>query len=193
MAWGLGIDRSPGALVTARRNARRNGVGERVAFAAGDWASPLGGRLRSHGVEPALHRHRRARAPLRGGPAPRSSRRARRRPGRARRVSGDPRRSASSARARRHASSSRSATTRKTAVARLAVAMRLAVRRVARDLGGRPRAVVIGRRRSLTEQKKPPFFRFGPCRRAILPPNTGTAGKSACWIGPNGLACHRRS
>ncbi|MGX7709096.1 peptide chain release factor N(5)-glutamine methyltransferase [Methylobacterium sp. Gmos1] len=42
-AFGLGLDRSTGALRTARANAARNGVAERAAFAAGDWAAPLAG------------------------------------------------------------------------------------------------------------------------------------------------------
>ncbi|MET7243773.1 peptide chain release factor N(5)-glutamine methyltransferase [Methylobacterium sp. EM32] len=42
-AVGLGIDRSVGALRTARANAARNGVAERAAFAAGDWAASLAG------------------------------------------------------------------------------------------------------------------------------------------------------
>ncbi|SFV12299.1 [protein release factor]-glutamine N5-methyltransferase [Methylobacterium sp. 174MFSha1.1] len=42
-AFGLGIDRSVGALRTARANAARNGVAERAAFAAGDWAASLAG------------------------------------------------------------------------------------------------------------------------------------------------------
>ncbi|HEY8382127.1 MAG TPA: peptide chain release factor N(5)-glutamine methyltransferase [Microvirga sp.] len=42
-AWGLGIDRSPGALATARANARRNGVAERALFAASDWAAAVSG------------------------------------------------------------------------------------------------------------------------------------------------------
>ncbi|AWN52002.1 peptide chain release factor N(5)-glutamine methyltransferase [Methylobacterium sp. 17Sr1-1] len=42
-AIGLGIDRSVGALRTARANAARNGVAERAAFAAGDWAAALEG------------------------------------------------------------------------------------------------------------------------------------------------------
>ncbi|KMO11662.1 SAM-dependent methyltransferase [Methylobacterium indicum] len=42
-AQGLGLDRSLGALRTARANARRNGVGDRAAFAAGDWAAALAG------------------------------------------------------------------------------------------------------------------------------------------------------
>ena len=40
-AWGLGLDRSPSALATARENARRNGVAGRAAFAASDWAAAL--------------------------------------------------------------------------------------------------------------------------------------------------------
>jgi release factor glutamine methyltransferase len=42
---GVGVDRSPAALLTARRNARRNGVGERAAFVACDWAAALDGRF----------------------------------------------------------------------------------------------------------------------------------------------------
>nr|WP_245442996.1 peptide chain release factor N(5)-glutamine methyltransferase [Methylobacterium terrae] len=42
-ARGLGLDRSHGALLTARANAVRNGVSDRAAFAAGDWAASLAG------------------------------------------------------------------------------------------------------------------------------------------------------
>jgi release factor glutamine methyltransferase len=42
-ARGLGLDRSHGALVTARANAARNGVSDRAAFVAGDWAAALAG------------------------------------------------------------------------------------------------------------------------------------------------------
>jgi release factor glutamine methyltransferase len=44
-AIGFGVDRSPGALATARRNAWRNGVGDRAAFVASDWTSALQGRF----------------------------------------------------------------------------------------------------------------------------------------------------
>jgi release factor glutamine methyltransferase len=44
-ATGLGIDRSPGALATARGNAMRNGVGGRAAFVAADWAATLNARF----------------------------------------------------------------------------------------------------------------------------------------------------
>jgi release factor glutamine methyltransferase len=44
-AFGVGIDRAFGALVTARRNACRNGVGARAGFAQGDWAASLRGRF----------------------------------------------------------------------------------------------------------------------------------------------------
>jgi release factor glutamine methyltransferase len=44
-ATGIGIDRSLGALATARRNAARNGVAERTAFVASDWAAALRGRF----------------------------------------------------------------------------------------------------------------------------------------------------
>jgi release factor glutamine methyltransferase len=42
-ATGLGLDRSVDALVTARANAWRNGVGPRAAFVASDWASSVQG------------------------------------------------------------------------------------------------------------------------------------------------------
>ncbi|TGE01729.1 peptide chain release factor N(5)-glutamine methyltransferase [Methylobacterium nonmethylotrophicum] len=42
-ARGLGLDRSHGALRTAQANAARNGVSDRAAFAAGDWAAALAG------------------------------------------------------------------------------------------------------------------------------------------------------
>lgn len=42
-ATGLGIDRSYGALATARANAFRNGVGARAQFAASDWARAVEG------------------------------------------------------------------------------------------------------------------------------------------------------
>jgi release factor glutamine methyltransferase len=44
-AWGVAVDRSPGALAVARRNASRNGVGDRAAFVAADWASAVAGRF----------------------------------------------------------------------------------------------------------------------------------------------------
>ena len=44
-AFGVGLDRSPGALATARGNARRNGVGDRAGFAASNWAEALDGRF----------------------------------------------------------------------------------------------------------------------------------------------------
>lgn len=40
---GIGLDRSYGALVTARANAVTNGVGDRSLFVQGDWASALRG------------------------------------------------------------------------------------------------------------------------------------------------------
>lgn len=42
-AFGVGLDRSAGALRTARINAERNGVGARAAFLAADWCDPLAG------------------------------------------------------------------------------------------------------------------------------------------------------
>ena len=44
-AWGVGLDRSPAALATARGNARRNGVADRSAFAASDWGAALDARF----------------------------------------------------------------------------------------------------------------------------------------------------
>lgn len=44
-AAGVGVDRSHAALVTARRNARRNNVGGRAAFVTCDWAAALDGRF----------------------------------------------------------------------------------------------------------------------------------------------------
>jgi release factor glutamine methyltransferase len=41
--WGVGVDRSPGALATARDNAQLNGVAARAAFVASDWAAALDG------------------------------------------------------------------------------------------------------------------------------------------------------
>lgn len=42
-ASGLAVDRSEGALRTARFNAERNGVGERAAFVVSDWDAAVGG------------------------------------------------------------------------------------------------------------------------------------------------------
>jgi release factor glutamine methyltransferase len=42
-AFGVGTDRSPAALATARANATRNGVGPRAAFLAGNWGEALSG------------------------------------------------------------------------------------------------------------------------------------------------------
>ncbi len=42
-ARGLGIDRSAGALATARANAEANGVGRRALFAEGQWGAAAGG------------------------------------------------------------------------------------------------------------------------------------------------------
>lgn len=79
-AWGLGLDRSAAALATARANAARNGVADRAAFAAGDWAAALAGRFDLvvsnppyiatslvGGLDPEVARHDPPRA-LDGGP-----------------------------------------------------------------------------------------------------------------------------
>jgi release factor glutamine methyltransferase len=44
-AYGLGVDRAEAALVTARGNALLNGVADRAAFVASDWAAALDGRF----------------------------------------------------------------------------------------------------------------------------------------------------
>jgi release factor glutamine methyltransferase len=44
-AFGLGVDLSPGALETARGNARANGVGERSLFALSHWADAVSGQF----------------------------------------------------------------------------------------------------------------------------------------------------
>jgi release factor glutamine methyltransferase len=44
-ATGVGLDRSERALATARRNARRNGVGDRACFVASHWGAALDGRF----------------------------------------------------------------------------------------------------------------------------------------------------
>jgi release factor glutamine methyltransferase len=44
-AEGTGVDRSFGALATARLNARRHGVADRAAFVLGDWSAAIGGRF----------------------------------------------------------------------------------------------------------------------------------------------------
>jgi release factor glutamine methyltransferase len=42
-AFGVGVDRSPEAAALARANAERNGLADRVAILAGDWAAALEG------------------------------------------------------------------------------------------------------------------------------------------------------
>lgn len=44
-AWGVGIDRSAGALAVAADNARRLGLAARAAFVAGDWLTSVAGRF----------------------------------------------------------------------------------------------------------------------------------------------------
>jgi len=44
-AFGVGVDRSPEAAALAHGNARRNGLAERAAVLAGDWAAALTGRF----------------------------------------------------------------------------------------------------------------------------------------------------
>jgi release factor glutamine methyltransferase len=42
-ASGIGVDVMPGAVITARHNAARLGLGERASFIAGDWGAGLAG------------------------------------------------------------------------------------------------------------------------------------------------------
>jgi release factor glutamine methyltransferase len=44
-AFGIGVDRSPAAAALAQANAARNGLAERAAFLAGNWAEALDGRF----------------------------------------------------------------------------------------------------------------------------------------------------
>lgn len=44
-AFGIGVDRVPEAAGLAAANARRNGLADRAAFLAGDWATAIGGRF----------------------------------------------------------------------------------------------------------------------------------------------------
>lgn len=44
-AFGVGVDLVPGAAALAAANAARNGLGDRAAFLAGDWAAALSGRF----------------------------------------------------------------------------------------------------------------------------------------------------
>ena len=44
-AFGIGLDRSPGALSIAKANAQVNGVSDRTAFVASDWGAALDGRF----------------------------------------------------------------------------------------------------------------------------------------------------
>ena len=44
-AWGVGVDLAPGAVMTARRNARDLGLADRARFCVADWARPIAGRF----------------------------------------------------------------------------------------------------------------------------------------------------
>jgi release factor glutamine methyltransferase len=44
-AFGIGVDLVPAAAALAAENARRNGLADRAAFLAGDWAAALSGRF----------------------------------------------------------------------------------------------------------------------------------------------------
>jgi release factor glutamine methyltransferase len=44
-AWGVGLDRAPGAAATARENAASLGLGARASFLVGDWGAALDGKF----------------------------------------------------------------------------------------------------------------------------------------------------
>jgi release factor glutamine methyltransferase len=44
-AWGVGLDRAPGAPATARENAASLGLGARASFLVGDWGAALDGKF----------------------------------------------------------------------------------------------------------------------------------------------------
>ena len=45
LAFGVGVDRAPGAAALAARNAARSGLSARSCFLAGDWGQALAGRF----------------------------------------------------------------------------------------------------------------------------------------------------
>jgi release factor glutamine methyltransferase len=142
-AHGIGVDRSPGALAAARANARLNGVGGRAAFAASDWDAAVAGPfdlvvsnppyIASRTIDtlaPEVRDHDPSSA-LNGGPDGLDAYRA---------ILADA--------GRLLAPGGRLVAEigfdQEEAVRALAVAAGLAVERVAKDLGGRPRAAVMG-------------------------------------------------
>jgi release factor glutamine methyltransferase len=142
-ASGVGVDRSPAALATARENARRNGVGDRAGFAASDWGAALAGKkfelvvsnppyvatATIAGLAPEVRDHDPQEA-LDGGPDGLAAYR-----------------SIFSDAGRLLAPGGRLVVEigfdQEPGVRALAAAAGLAVQRVAKDLGGRPRAVVM--------------------------------------------------
>jgi release factor glutamine methyltransferase len=142
-AWGVGLDRAAGALATARRNARRNGVQNRAAFAAADWGGPICRTFNlvvsnppyvpTPGLEglPQEVRLHDPVAALNGGPDGLAALRAI--------LAGAPRLLAPGGTLVLEIGYDQEPAARS-----LAGAAGFVVRRVARDLGGRPRAVVAG-------------------------------------------------
>jgi release factor glutamine methyltransferase len=138
---GIGVDRSLDALATARRNAFRNGVGPRARFVAADWAAPVAARFDlvvsnppyiRQGELPALApevRHDPV-AALDGGPDGLDAYRA---------ILAEARRLLASEGFLAVEIGHNGAE----AVAALAWEHGLAVARIARDLGGRPRVLVL--------------------------------------------------
>jgi len=56
-AWGVGVDRAPGAAATARANATAAGLGARAAFVVGSWAQALRGPFDIVVANPPYVRH----------------------------------------------------------------------------------------------------------------------------------------
>jgi release factor glutamine methyltransferase len=141
-AHGVGVDRSPPALATARRNACRNGVGAGAGFIAGDWGTALAGGFELvvsnppyiatraiAGLAPEVREHDPARA-LDGGPDGLDAYRS---------IFADARRLlAPSGRLVVEIGFDQEA-----AIRALAATASLAIERVAKDLGEHPRAVVM--------------------------------------------------
>jgi release factor glutamine methyltransferase len=143
-AWGVGVDRSIRALATARRNAWRIQVDDRAAFAVSDWATALSGSFdlvvsnppyiataELAGLSPEVRLHD-PRAALDGGPDGLAAYRS---------ILADAKRILAPA----GTLVLEVGYDQEAAVTSLAMTTGLAVRQVARDLGGRPRAAVIGR------------------------------------------------
>lgn len=141
-AWGVGLDRSPDALACAAGNAAANGVADRAAYCCSDWATAVDGRfdlvvsnppyIRAGlvaGLAPEVRSHDPVRA-LDGGPDGLAAYRA---------ILADlPRLLVAGGAAVLEIGFDQAE-----AVSRLAEGAGLTVERLATDLAGRPRAVVL--------------------------------------------------